>query len=75
MHSSIKTEGNPINIDMDFISWGKIEEPFTAFYGQVYATDIACWYNNYAEKLSSKNIRGFKGETSINEKIIDTLLT
>ena len=75
LHSSIKTEGNPINIDMDFISWGKIEEPFTAFYGQVYATDIACWYNNYAEKLSSKNIRGFKGETSINEKIIDTLLT
>lgn len=74
-HAALKTEGKPINIDIDFINWGKIAEPYGAYYGQVYATDIAAWHNKYKEKLSSKNIRGFKGETSINEKIIETLLT
>ena len=63
------------NIDIDFINWGKISEPYCAYYGQVYAADIADWYNKYKEKISSKNIRGFKGETAINERIIDTLLT
>lgn len=74
-HTALKNEGKPINLDIDFISWGKINEPYCAYYGQVYATDIAAWYNQYKEKLSSKNIRGFKGETAINEKIVDTLLT
>ncbi len=73
-HDALKAEGNPINLDIDLNNWGKINEPYCAYYGQVYAVDIANWYQNYKEKLSSKNIRGFKGETIINEKIIETLL-
>jgi len=73
-HQAIKYEGRPINIDIDLTNWGLIEQPYQTYYGQVYAIDIANWWLEHKEKLSSKNIRGFKGDTVINQKIVMTLL-
>ncbi len=66
--------GEPISIDITMSSWGKKSEPYSAWYGQVSAKQIAEWWNIHHDRLFSKNLRGVLAETDINSEIRNSLL-
>lgn len=47
--------------------------PHRMWYGLVKVQDLADLYAEYGDKLIADNIRGFKGNTSVNEKITQSL--
>ncbi|MEH2179087.1 AIPR family protein [Nostoc sp.] len=72
---SASLEGQPVNADLNLTSWGQIEEPYQAIYGQIDAQTLAeIWLVN-GESLFSKNIRSFVGLSDVNDGIQDTLLS
>lgn len=54
-------------------SWGKTENPHLGYYGQVKCSDVLNWWKDHGSNLFSKNIRGFLGDTDVNNEIINTL--
>jgi AIPR protein len=75
LHSAVVQgmQGEPINVDVAMHEWGQTQEPYKAYYGQVAATDIAGWWNQYYPRLFAPNIRMFLGDTSVNETLIETI--
>lgn len=67
---------NQENIDVQFelTNWGRIDEPYQAFYGGIDAITIGKWWAEHKNRLFGKNIREFVGSTEVNEDILDTLL-
>jgi hypothetical protein len=74
LHSIVakKAQGFSIDVDIMLYEWGKIDEPYRAFYGQVALEDIVKW-DQYGNNLFVKNLRGFKGNTDVNDAIIHTM--
>jgi len=68
-------KGAPINFDVMLRHWGKMDTPYTTFYGQVSAKDVASWYEAYYPRLFAPNLRLFLGSTDINSGLIETLKT
>lgn len=66
-------EGAPIDIDVALYDWGQVREPYTGFYGQVSASDVAAWFAAHQNRLLAPNIRMFLGATEVNETILKTL--
>lgn len=60
--------------DVILNNWGKIETPYTAYYGTVSAVAVGEWYNTYGNFLFEKNIRFYKGNTEVNEGMKKVLL-
>lgn len=60
--------------DVILANWGKIDIPYTAYYGTVSAAAIGVWYREYGNRLFAKNIRFYKGNTDVNEGIKRALL-
>ena len=75
LHSTLtaRLAGEPINIELGLKSWGKIESPYLAFYGQVSVALVADWWAKYGDRLFAKNLRGLLGETDVNAEIRQTL--
>ena len=69
-----RAHGEAINLQIMLRQFGTVSEPYTAYYGQVDLKDIAIW-GKYGQYLYSKNIRGFKGNTDVNEGIMNTIRT
>ncbi len=66
--------GAPISLPITFFDFGQTRDAIKAFYGQVAASDVASWFLAHNQKLFSKNIRMFLGEsTQVNEQISKTL--
>ena len=76
LHGSLtaRLAGEPINVDFGLKSWGKIETPHVAFYGQVAAQVIADWWSRYGDRLFTRNLRSLLGDTEVNTEIRLTLL-
>jgi hypothetical protein len=55
-----KVEGDPINIEVILKDWGYVEDPFSAYYGQIEAEDVASWFNKYNTRLFTRNLRNIK---------------
>ena len=74
LHSIVATGavGEAVDLEIMLHQWGLVKEPYVAFYGQVAVSDIAAW-GAYGTRLTSKNLRQFKGLTEINESISKTL--
>jgi hypothetical protein len=68
-------EDESINADVTLLDWGRLDEPYKAFYGRIKALDAAKWWNQYRGKLFAKNIREFIGQSSVNDDIRETLET
>jgi hypothetical protein len=66
-------ENESINVDVDLLDWGRIDEPYKAFYGRVKAVEAAKWWGQYRGKLFAKNIREFIGQSTVNDDIRETL--
>lgn len=54
-------------------NWGKLDDPYTAYYGVVSANTLVQWFAEHQQKLFDKNIRYFRGNTDVNEGIIRVL--
>ncbi|WP_176559014.1 AIPR family protein [Micromonospora sp. WMMA1996] len=50
-----------------------VPEPFKAYYGTMYAGEVASWYEEHGDRLFAKNIRTSLGLTTVNRGITETL--
>jgi hypothetical protein len=75
IHQAASTpfEGSSISLDVSLQDWGRIEEPYKAFYGQVSAETVGKWWTQHRERIFAKNIRQFIPNSSINRNIANTL--
>ena len=68
--------GEKPDLDVTLYAWGSVTEPYTAFYGQVEASDIAGWSAQHGSRLFAENLRLYLGHQSeVNTSIIETLAT
>lgn len=65
--------GEPINIEIMLKSWGRIDAPHSAIYGQVDGQQISGWWDKNRTRLFAKNLRGVLGDTDVNAEIRDTI--
>jgi len=63
-----------VNLEIMLHDWGMVKEPYLAYYGHVAVSDIATW-GTYGSRLTTKNLRQFRGLTDVNESIANTLGT
>lgn len=75
LHGSLtaRLAGEPINVDITLKSWGKMDSPHTAYYGQVAAENIAEWWSKYGDRLFAGNLRSLLGDTDVNTEIRQTI--
>lgn len=75
IHTSLAkgVDGEPIKLEVGLSQWGKVEDPYLAFFGIVSGDEIYEWYNSYGNKLFSKNIRQMLGSTDVNDEIKNTI--
>lgn len=76
IHSSIvsaSTENEPIDLTVQLNSFGKIQDPVKAYYGQVNGEEIYGWWDSFRDRLFAKNIRGVLGDSNVNLEIAETL--
>lgn len=66
--------GKAPDLEVTLYDWGKTDEPYTAFYGQVDAADVAEWWSDHGVRLFDQNLRKFIPDSSVNASIIKTLL-
>lgn len=74
-HDSLNSilSGKPIEAELSLSNWGVIDEPFTAYYGQISAHDLALLWKQHRRKLFTENIRNYIGMSDINVGILKTL--
>ncbi len=74
LHAIVEKSAMGVSVDLTVMlhEFGKIAEPYTAYYGQVDVTDLASW-SQYGDHLYHKNIRSFKGSTDVNDAIVATI--
>ena len=63
--------GESVKLTILLHEWGKVIEPFLAYYGMVDLQDIGTW-KQFGQSLYHRNLRGFKGSTDVNEAIVKT---
>ena len=75
IHSSLAASAGsePIDLEVGLSQWGKISDPYSAFFGVVSAEEVADWYKLYGRRLFEKNLRQVLGSTDVNEEMISTL--
>lgn len=74
-HDMLNTvlDGKPIHSEISLSNWGSIDEPFSAYYGQISAYDLALLWKYNRKKLFAENIRNFIGLSDINTGILKTI--
>lgn len=74
-HDSLNTVlvGKPIESELTLSNWGTIDEPYTAYYGQISAFALATLWKNHRKNLFTENIRYFIGLSDINTGILNTI--
>lgn len=65
--------GEPIDLEVVVGDWGRIEEPYEAYYGHVSASDIVKWHGDHYPSIVAPNIRGFLGDTDVNVSIAQSI--
>ena len=64
--------GSSVDLTVMLHEFGKVDQPYTAYYGHAHISDLGAW-GKYGDRLYHKNIRGFKGNTDVNDGIIETI--
>lgn len=75
LHKSLTRglSGQPITVDIGIKSWGRLQEPHNAYYGQLNAMVICEWWSQYRNRLFARNLRDVLGDTDVNNEIRETL--
>ncbi len=61
--------------DVELSEYGKISDPYEAYFGIITADQISEWWENHGQQLFSKNIRNILGNTDVNESIKKTAVS
>jgi hypothetical protein len=74
LHSIVAAGATADAVDLEVMlhDWGMVRDPYLSYYGQVAVSDIASW-GTFGSRLTSKNLRQFRGLTEVNESIAKTL--
>ena len=72
LHTSCLEE-NLIDDEIELVNFGHIQQPYKAYYGQINAEKLLSLWNTHKHQLVERNIRRFKGETSVNQSLAKTL--
>jgi hypothetical protein len=51
---------------------GWVQEPYETVYGRVAVADMVNLYREHGSRMVATNIRGYKGNTAVNQRIVDT---
>jgi len=62
-----------IEADIELKDFGHTQEPYRAFYGRMDAKRLAELWVQYEDRLVDRNIRRFKGTTTVNTGLTETL--
>lgn len=62
-----------IEADIELKDFGHTQEPYRAFYGRMDAKRLAELWVQYEDRLVDRNIRRFKGTTTVNAGLTETL--
>lgn len=62
-----------IEADIELKDFGHTQEPYKAFYGRMAAKRLAELWVQYKDRLVDRNIRRFKGTTTVNAGLTETL--
>lgn len=62
-----------IETEITLSNWGKMDDPYTAYYGQVSALDLAKLWLDHRNNLFASNLRDFIGRTKANDAITQTI--
>lgn len=68
-------EGDGIDLDVALFDWGQVTDPYTAFYGQVAASDIAAWHGDHGSALFARNLRKFITDSDVNHTISQSVIS
>lgn len=68
-----RISAQPIEADVELRDFGHTQEPYRSFYGRIDAKRLAELWITHNEHLVDRNIRRFKGTTTVNTGISDTL--
>lgn len=60
-------------VELTLLKPGWVQQPYETIYGQIQVSDLLALYQTHGKKLVEANIRGYKGNTEVNEKILQTL--
>lgn len=73
LHATVARQvaGESVKLTILLHEWGKVTEPFLAYYGMIDLQDIVTW-EAFGQSLYNRNLRGFKGSTDVNEAIVKT---
>jgi hypothetical protein len=63
----------PIEAEIELKNFGHTQEPYRAFYGRMDAKRLAELWGDYKDRLVDRNIRRFKGTTTVNTGLTKTL--
>lgn len=72
LHTSCLEEKS-IDDEIELVNFGHIQRPYKAYYGQIKAEKLLNLWNTHKHRLVERNIRRFKGETSVNQSLAKTL--
>lgn len=65
----------PIDAEVELKDFGHAYAPYRAFYGRMSVKRLVELWNDHQEQLVDRNIRRFKGATSVNAGLSETLKT
>jgi AIPR protein len=60
-------------VELNLLKPGWLKEPYETVYGLLTLQELANLYEQYGKKLVVANIRGYKGTTDVNDKILETI--
>jgi hypothetical protein len=77
LHAHVRDYGQPkpITLDVQLKAWGRVSDPYDAYYGYVDTADVATWWQSYGARLLDKNIRYVLEGSNVNNEISRTLET
>lgn len=66
---------DPIDAEVELKDFGYANTPYRAFYGRMNVKRLVELWNDHQEQLVDRNIRRFKGATTVNAGLCETLKT
>ncbi len=76
LHSYVLSaaQGSTVSDSIQIFSWGYVDGPVRAYYGQIAASDLVALHRRHGHRLFSRNIRVFLGvESAVNRSITETM--
>lgn len=74
IYGSVSQVASSRGVDLEVMlrEWGKIDDPYDAYYGTVTGEDIANWYEEYGDRLLERNLRKVLRESLVNQSLVET---